>query len=60
MSMTCQRPAYFNPHSRVGSDLTGTGTVTEQHDFNPHSRVGSDSKLNILRNIISISIHTPA
>ena len=36
---------YFNPHSRVGSDLMLHLQRLHGHDFNPHSRVGSDCKI---------------
>ena len=37
-----KNPRYFNPHSRVGSDLDNINAQTLITNFNPHSRVGSD------------------
>ncbi len=36
---------YFNPRSRVGSDIHKVTYHKRKQDFNPRSRVGSDAKL---------------
>ena len=50
---------YFNPRSRVGSDLMLSGLLSYLHHFNPRSRVGSDSQVDYVASVESISIHAP-
>ena len=50
----------FNPHSRVGSDLSAVSPYPALYYFNPHSRVGSDAITQLNNQIALISIHTPA
>ena len=40
-------PSCFNPHSRMGSDLSESGLPEETLCFNPHSRMGSDRVISI-------------
>ena len=51
---------YFNPRSRVGSDITAGLMPDTETDFNPRSRVGSDDVVDESGLSIRISIHAPA
>ena len=54
-------PWYFNPRSRVGSDIRVARTGWEHKYFNPRSRVGSDViGGEIIELELEISIHAPA
>ena len=52
--------SHFNPHFRKGSDGYLSDIQLYGSYFNPHFRKGSDRKIQLLRFIFRISIHTSA
>ena len=51
---------YFNPRSRVGSDVANRKAYQKTGNFNPRSRVGSDADITFIVQPPKISIHAPA
>jgi len=50
----------FNPRTRMGCDITASGSQNKQPGFNPRTRMGCDQKLGFKRGSILVSIHAPA
>ena len=50
----------FNPHFRKGSDDRRQQNETCQDRFNPHFRKGSDGRVEAVRLLCVVSIHTSA
>ena len=52
--------SYFNPRSRMGSDPTPRNPRPRCTNFNPRSRMGSDQIIEVVADVVGISIHAPA